>query len=351
VEVVGSELNIRYPVDNMERDHVELDRNTQVLVFNFHHKINLVKAKISLFGVEDKPRSRKFSKKLPICVESSDCGVLGESHTFCIFPRLKRNKEALYSLLIRTHMGVKEEQMVNLMKRVITDCETLDNDLECINVLVNRLGANFLTQEIIYNPIQKILTAKLVNKFGYIFKTLGVKNVDLGERYPLVKRVSKPWHNERGLWAKVVISESNVVRSITVEANQLNIPSYSPVNSSCSEEEVVSPKFSVAYLMQMIDKEISNLSLTLDISQFEMVFLVNIPPPGPPQLHSPQVWIGLCHLPSINIQITASGASYGLTNILNTIMPVVRATTLRRLNRTLESKWVYPNMKYFTYKW
>ena len=350
VEVVGSELRIMYPVNNMHRNYVELDPHDQVEVFTFKHRISLPKAKISLTGVEDQPQSRKFSKKLPICVESFDCN---QPHSFYIFPRIKRNKEALYTLLIKGHEEFKvESEVENLVERVIRDCRLKcfteggdDHSIEMINVILNRMGARFLTQEMIFDPIQKILKTKLNRQFGKFFKNLGVKNIDPGESYPLIKKVGKPWHNERGLWAKVVICETNDKRSITVEANQLNIPS--APNQSSSSDEADSPSFST---VQWIDQEIAQLAFTLDILQFELVFLLNIPPPGPPQLPPLRLWVGLCHLPLLDIQLAASGAKPGLTSLLNTIMPVVRAATLKKLNLTLETNWVYPNMKDFTFK-
>ena len=65
----------------------------------------------------------------------------------------------------------------------------------------------------------------LIRRFGQIFKSLGLKNNDLGDRYPMVKKMGKPWYNERGLWAKVVIWETIDKHSIMVEANSLNLMS------------------------------------------------------------------------------------------------------------------------------
>ena len=66
-------------------------------VYTFHHKISLVMADIFLTGTKDRPQSKKFSKILPMCVQSSDSG---HPHSFYIFPRVKRRKEALYNLLL-----------------------------------------------------------------------------------------------------------------------------------------------------------------------------------------------------------------------------------------------------------
>eukprot|EP00092_Neocalanus_flemingeri_P041582 GFUD01045285.1.p1 GENE.GFUD01045285.1~~GFUD01045285.1.p1 ORF type:complete len:358 (+),score=128.98 GFUD01045285.1:67-1074(+) len=332
----------------MDRNYVELDPRVKVEIFSFQHRISLTKSRISLTGVQDESMARKFSKKLPICVESSDCS---QHHSFYIFPRVKRTKEALYTRLMRGHEKYEVESKVeNLVDRVIRECRLKcfterreDHSIEMINVILNRLGARFLTKEIIFDPIQKILKTKLNRQFGKIFKNLGVKTIDLGERYPLIMKMSRPWHNERGLWAKVVICQTIDKRSITVEANHLNIPSSSPTHSSSSEEADSSPSFP-----QWIDKEIAQLAFTLDVLEFELVALVNIPPPGPPQLAPLRLWVGLCHLPLLDIQLGCSGAKPGLTSLLNTIMPMVRAATLKKLNHTLETVWVYPNMKDFT---
>ena len=160
----------------------------------------------------------------------------------------------------------------------------------------------------------------------------------------MVKKMGKPWYNERGLWAKVVICETIDKRSITVEANSLNIHNSSNTSSSSDEED--SPIMTVA---QLIDQEIAQLSFTLDILEFELVILLNIPPPSPPQIPPLRIWIGLCHLPLVDIHLAASGAKPVLTSLLNTIMPVVRAATIKKLNHTLKSNWVFPNMKDFTF--
>lgn len=346
VEVAGRFMKVMYPVNNMARKYEDIS-NDEVEVFTFHHKISLVKADISLTGTKDKPQSKKFSKSLPICVQSSDSGHL---HSFFIFPRVKRRKEALYNLLLRAQVEDKMEspEVEDLVEKVMRECRLKcggeDRSMEMINLLINRFCARFLTEEMIFDPIQKILRSKLIRRFGQIFKNLGLKNIDLGDRYPMVKKMGKPWYNERGLWAKVVICETIDKRSITVEANSLNIHN-SPNSSSTSDEEV-SPILTVA---QLIDQEIAQLSFTLDILEFELVILLNIPPPSPPQIPPLRIWIGLCHLPHVDIHLAASGAKPVLTSLLNTIMPVVRAATIKKLNSTLKSNWVFPNMKDFTF--
>ena len=72
---------------------------------------------------------------------------------------------------------------------------------------------------------RRFFRSKLIRRFGQIFKSLGLKNIDLGDRYPMVKKMGKPWYNERGLWAKVVIWETIDKHSIMVEANSLNLMS------------------------------------------------------------------------------------------------------------------------------
>ena len=72
---------------------------------------------------------------------------------------------------------------------------------------------------------RRLFRSKLIRRFGQIFKSLGLKNIDLGDRYPMVKKMGKPWYNERGLWAMVVILETIDKRSIMVEANSLNLMS------------------------------------------------------------------------------------------------------------------------------
>ena len=330
----------------MARKHEDIS-NEEVEVYTFHHKVSLFKADISLTGAKDKPQSKKFSKSLPICVQSSDSG---HPHLSFIFPRVKRRKEALYNLLLSAQVEDKMEapDVGDLVEKVMRECRLKcggeDSSMEMINLLINRFGARFLTEEMIFDPIQKILRSKLISRFGQIFKNLGLKNIDLGDRYPMVKKMGKPWYNERGLWAKVVICETIDKRSITVEANSLNIHN-SPNNSSSSEEEDC-PILTVA---QLIDQEIAQLSFTLDILEFELVILLNIPPPSPPQIPPLRIWIGLCHLPQVDIHLAASGAKPVLTSLLNTIMPVVRAATIKKLNQTLKYNWVFPNMKDFTF--
>jgi len=279
-----------------------------------------------------------------------------------MFPLVKRNKEFLHKLLLirsgRTELDPsldQESRMENLVEQVIKECRLKcfnkgreDHSIEMINVLINRLGAKFLTEEIIYNPLKNILTKRLRRRFGGFLKNIGVKDIDLGERYPLIKKVSKPWMNERGIWARLVISQTDEARSFTVEANQLKLPSRQVLEetSQSSESDSETGVFVAASsAASWIDQEMGELCFKLDILQFEMVFLINIPPPD--EAWPVHLWVGLCHLPLLETRLAAQGAAPRLCSLLNGIMPVLKAAVNKKLNLTLEQNWIYPNMKAF----
>ena len=70
-----------YTVNNMARKHEDIDNGD--VEWTTHSNISLVKADTSLTGTKDKPQSKKFSKSLPISVQSSDSG---HPRSFYFFP-------------------------------------------------------------------------------------------------------------------------------------------------------------------------------------------------------------------------------------------------------------------------
>jgi len=361
VEVVGRSLVIMYTVNNMARKYVMEDQD-EVRVFNFQHKIDLTTANIYLVGLAEKPVSKKYSRKLPICVESKNNGQV---QSFYILHRIKRRKEVLFNRLINAQMiNEKELDEENMVDKIINECRLKcssgdevrdDCGIQMVNVMINKLGWGFLTEEVIFQPLQNILRRKLKKKFGQFFKNLGLKNVELGDTYPLVKKLGKPWYNHRGMWAKVVICKNSCPHSITLEnqctdnclfqSSNGNGDNYSISSGSSEDNSDQEQDFSPA---DWFSQEISHLSFTMDILQFELVFLLNVPPPPSPSVPQLRLWLGLCHPPNVDIQMTVGGTKSTLTSsVLNTFMPVLRAATLKRLKSHLVAKWVFPNMKEF----
>ena len=215
-----------------------------------------------------------------------------------------------------------------------------------VNVL--RLGYKVLTEEMISQPLKKILKKKLKKKLGHLFN-FGQNSIELvlGPSFPIVKVLGKPWFNERGMWAKVVIWETCDKHYVKVNAQLKtnNDAENSPHSSSCSEDETV-----INHDLSSPDKtnsDIFNLAITLDIHHYELVLLLNVPPQPSPQVPALRLWLALCHPPHVDIQITAGGTKSYLIPILKTFMPVLEDATIKKLRSFLQDRWVFPNMKEF----
>lgn len=368
VEVIGSQLRLLYPVQNWTNELI--DSVTEVEIFSCHHSVDLSRANVTLIQPEGDNVNKMFNKRWPICVKSStNSGTL----VFYPFPILKRNKEFLFKLLrIRTGQLTEHDDLdrrcfnEDMVMDVIREYRMFgqeDPSLEMMNVVLNRLRAKLLFHEMIFRPIQKIFKKKLANKFGNIFKNFRLHDFDTGDRLPLVTKIEDPYNDERGLWVlmNVNLASGHKYRSFTIEANTLNLPdvpevvemsdlenssdsdtdSEKEVMSDTSESVIISPATPML-IAQLFDREIHNLSFTLDILKMEMILQINIPPPDS---FEGRIWIGLAKLPTLDIKIQASGATDLLNNVLNSFMPVIKGAILSKLYRTMETKWVFPHMK------
>ena len=354
VEVENKTLKVMYTVNNLARKYSR-EEEKDVEVFSFEHLIKLTEAKIYLVGLENKPASKKFSKKLPICIEFTENG---HNHLFYIFPRLKMRKEILFNQLVSAQMEdeIDSEGKGNLIKKVIKECrleglnEGEEASLEMVNVLINRLGYRVLTEHLISQPLRKILKRKLKRRLGHLFN-FGQNCVELvlGPSFPIVKELGKPWYNERGIWAKVVVCETSGEHYIKVKAQVKtnSIAGNISHSSSCSSEAETEHDHHDLTPPDIWYLETSNLCICMDILHYELVLLLNIPPQPSLQVPPLRLWLGLCHPPHVDIHITTGGTKSYLTPILKTFMPVLEAATLKKFKSFLQDKWVFPNMKEF----
>ena len=141
---------------------------------------------------------------------------------------------------------------------------------------------------------------------------------------------------------RIVISETSYKWSITVGIDHIQVKTTTDTNSESEDDQIYGMP-----TVNLINGHNNELTFTLDILKFELVILVNIPPPGPPELGDLSAWIGLCHLPLLDIDLSVSGGHRILTNFLNAAMPVVKDRAKKKLDKTLIKKWVYPNIKHF----
>ena len=336
VEVSGRKLRLLYPVHNLPRFHCELPN--EVEIFRHHHLLDLDQCVISL--TNPGPPSQLYSKKQPLCVRPKEGNV-----TFYLFPVVKRNKEVLFKLL--QPREVQEEMKVELdrSRQLLEQCRLLGQPedlagLQMINMLATRLGARFLTKQMIFDPIKRTFKKKLVSKLGRLLKNLRLSGFHLG-KVPIVTKVSKPWMDQRGLWLQLSIT-AGCGASITMEANSLNLPSADLIESEAEQESDDSEEtehqggeeglpLAAALLASftILDREMDELAFVLTLERLELEVVVNIPPPHPSS--GPSLWLGLARPPPIELQITAGGASPRLTQLLNNVMPMLRSAILTRL--------------------
>ena len=336
IEVSGRKLRLLYPVHNLPRFHCQLPK--EVEVFSHHHLLDLDQCVVSL--ANPGPASQLYSRKQPLCVRPKD-GLI----TFYLFPVVKRNKEVLFKLLKSEE--VQEEMKVELdrSRQLLEQCKLLGQPedlagLQMINMLANKLGARFLTKQMIFDPIKRTFRKKLVSKLGRLLKNLRLSGFQPG-KVPIITKVSSPWMDERGLWLQLSIT-AGCGASITMEANSLNLPSADLVESEAEQESDDSEEteqggeeglpFAAALLASftILDREMDELAFVLTLEKLELEVVVNIPPPHPSS-SGESLWLGLARPPPIELEITAGGASPRLTQLLNSGMPMLRSAILTRL--------------------
>ena len=368
VEVVKGQLRLLYPVNNLPRTAFQLPEDVEV--FRHHHLLHLDQCVVTLTNTGTP--SQLYGKKRPLCVRPRVGNV-----TFYLFPVVKRNKELMFKLL----KGMKEEMNVELdrTRAHLKQCEQMIQPedkagLQMVNMLVTRLGARFLTKQMILNPIKKAFKKKMVSKLGILFKNLRLRGFQLGD-LPIVTKTWKPWRDERGLWLQLSITAGCGAR-ITMEANSLNLPTTTTTDlateseaeqeSDDSEEletgagENLPPASAVLLAgFTLLDREMDELAFELTLDKLELEVVVNLPPPHPSSPTS--LWLGLARPPPIEVEIKAGGASPRLTHLLNQVMPMVRSAILARFNvqetespfkspvlrvrSSLQTRLVLPHMK------
>lgn len=223
VELVGDNLRLLYPLHNLPHFYTEPAR--EVEIFSVHHSVDVRLACVSLLQPAGEVSvSAKANKHWPLCVTSME--ETGHSFTFYLFPVVKRNKELLYKLLqIRVGVMTRDHRLEIMVESVLRECRLLgqERSVEMINVLITRLGARPLVHQIVFNPVKKIFKKKLANKFSKLLKNLRLRDFNLGERFPVVKKISAPRVDERGVWPELDIC-CGAACSITIEANGVKLP-------------------------------------------------------------------------------------------------------------------------------
>jgi hypothetical protein len=106
-----------------------------------------------------------------------------------------------------------------------------DTSLAFMNTFLIRVFADFFTHkywiEHIRTKIQKKLNTISV---PYFMEELRIIDIDLGSVIPLIKQVSEPWYDERGLWAHLEIDYSGGFQMSL--ATKLNLMKLKSSNSS-----------------------------------------------------------------------------------------------------------------------
>ena len=177
--------------------------------------------------------SQLYSMKQPLYVRSKKNNV-----TFYPFPVVKRNKGMLLKLL--KPQEVQEEMKMELdhSRQLLEQCRLLGQPedlagLQMINMLATRLGARFLTKQMIFDPIKRTFRKKLVSKLGRLLKKLRLSGFQRGKK-PIATKMSQPWRDKRCLWLQLSIT-ADWGTSIAMEANRINLPSADLVETEAEQ--------------------------------------------------------------------------------------------------------------------
>ena len=103
-------------------------------------------------------------------------------------------------------------------------------------MLFNRLGSKYLCERALYQPLKRVMKKKLDSTVRRFFKNYGLVDLEMGEKFPLIKKVEEPWMAPDGLWLKAVLCQSSGVHSITVELNRLNVVNANACGAAAEEE-------------------------------------------------------------------------------------------------------------------
>jgi hypothetical protein len=122
------------------------------------------------------------------------------------------------------------QQMATTAMETQTDNGLLyDSSLNFMNTFLIRVFADFFTHKhwisLIKNKIQNKL-GKI--KVPYFMEELRIVDLDLGSVIPLIKQVSEPWYDERGLWVHFEIDYSGGLQmSLSTKLNLMKLKSSS----------------------------------------------------------------------------------------------------------------------------
>ena len=108
-----------------------------------------------------------------------------------------------------------------------------DSSLNFMNTFLIRVFADFFTHQhwisLIKHKIQNKLTKINV---PYFMEELRILDLDLGSVIPLIKQVSEPWYDEKGLWVHFEIDYSGGLQmSLTTKLNLMKLKSTNTTSS------------------------------------------------------------------------------------------------------------------------
>ncbi|XP_023340690.1 uncharacterized protein LOC111710774 isoform X3 [Eurytemora carolleeae] len=310
VDVLGQYLTIKFPTSNFSRFKSLYSKPIQEIpVFCYTIKLDLTRSEIRIQMPPESNSRKIFSKKAPIVITFKE-------QTLYLFPRVGRDKEILLKIILiksgLTYLKTNLRDEDSLVDRVIRECNILgvqsssdpDHSMEIMNVLINRLGSKLVSEYTIDQIIRNVMMGKLNKYIGRFFNNYGLVDLYTGKMWPVIKKLGEPWFNLQGLWAKVIL---------------------------CQSSEFI--------------EEVGCLSFTLDVIEYELILIINVLPP-PSKM---RVWVSVFQEPYVNIKLRASGAKSGITETMNTVMPTVERAILAGINMSLKKKYVYPNMKDFSF--
>jgi hypothetical protein len=170
------------------------------------------------------PTSDKLTYK--VIDETSSSNTLGDGEKDS--SKLVRTSESSNNVTASDSLAVETQTDAGLL---------YDSSLNFMNTFLIRAFADFFTHKqwisLIKNKIQNKLT-KI--KVPYFMEELRILDLDMGSVIPLIKQVSEPWYDERGLWVHFEIDYSGGLQmSLSTKLNLMKLKSSSSSNSSPSQ--------------------------------------------------------------------------------------------------------------------
>ncbi|RMZ94273.1 testis-expressed sequence 2 isoform X1 [Brachionus plicatilis] len=220
-------------------------------------------------------RKRYWSKKYPICIKK--CRLLNkktdsETETeLILFARTDREKEEWFSLFKKSSSKqllssehYRSSRMVEVPKRLVSqnslnlkydvindkivyrledsekketsdlNAETqtdssymYDSSLAFMNTFLIRVFADFFYDKYWIGQVQTKIQNKLNKiRMPHFMESLLVTGVDLGSVVPLIKQVSEPWYDDKGLWVHLDIDYNGSIQmSLATKLNLMKLRS------------------------------------------------------------------------------------------------------------------------------